>query len=107
MKKKNHTALLSRTGMLRIPKELIPKSLGKLSFILTTSPGRKELELRPSYNGYDGISPRRKAMYSNEAARSPLVCVLSALRFLQVQPTKTSMEFPIRKKKDGTLVVKF
>lgn len=108
MKKKTWTALLSRTGMLRVPKELLPADAKekKLYFSLVTFPVRKELVLRLSSNGTDG-SPQRKAMYSNAAARSPQVCVMSALRFLQVQPTKKSMEFPIRKMRDGSLVVKF
>src|SRR5271157_4363559 len=109
IQKKIWTALLSRTGMLRIPKELLPERVkGKtLSFFLMAFPVSKELRLTPSFDGNFYGAPMRKALYANAAARSPQVCVMSALRFLQVQPKKKSEEFPIRRLKDGVLVVQF
>ena len=102
--KKILTARLSSGGMLRIPKELLPPDKLK-EFVVTAFPVTNELVLWP--NGGNGAGPVRKAMYSNRAARSPQVCVMSALRFLLVQPTKRPKDFPIKKKKDGSLVVTF
>jgi len=103
--RKKLTALLSKNGTLRIPKELVPE--GVKGFHLRPHHSGKQLELTPLFGGEkNGTGMRRKAMFSNTAARSPWVCVLAALRFLEVKPAAKTMEFPIRRK-GGSLVVTF
>jgi hypothetical protein len=106
-KKKNSTARLSKGGILRIPKELLLVD-GVTAFAVNFTLDPLELLLFPVVNGsYKGLRPLRKAMYSNHAARSPQVCVMSALRFMRVQMGKKPKDLPIKREKDGSLVVSF
>jgi hypothetical protein len=108
MSQKKYTALLSRTGMLRVPKELLPvEDTGKpLSFTLRAHHSGKTLVLFPFYgNKKNGTGMKRKGSLSNPQAKSPWVSVLSALRFLEVEPPQKSKEFPITRQRDGSLMV--
>ena len=105
MKKKTYTALLSRSGMLRVPKELLPA--GVKGFQLHVHPSVKQLRLTPLNVLGNGTGLKRRAIYSNADAKSPQVSIMSALRFLEVKLPKKSAEFPIYRVGDGSLVVEF
>ncbi len=104
--------ILTRDGQLRIPGGLLPEDARErdLYFVLVgVDPKKKTLELGASYgSGEDaGFTWRRKAVYTNEGAQSPLVPVKSLLDLLGIQLPADQRECVVRKHSDGVLEIKF
>jgi hypothetical protein len=103
------SALLSKSGYLRLSADLLPGvQKGKhISFFLTSFPATRRIELKPAHNGATGPWTKRKALFSNRSSKSPLVSIKVALRFIGMRLPTHSVEYKVKKKKDGTLVVQF
>lgn len=103
------SAVLSKNGYLRLSSDLLPVDVDKrkISFLLTSFPDKKELALRPVENGASGPGLKRKAIFSNKTASSPQISVRISLKNMGVLLPKKSVEYTVKKQKDGTLRVKF
>ena len=102
---KKGTALLSRNGYIRISSDLLPSDARKkpLYFSIVVAVKKRALGLRMVRNKKGSHLALRKAMWPNDAARSPLVAIRSALKFIGVPlPRKKSAEYAV--KKEGNLL---
>jgi hypothetical protein len=77
---KPNTALLTKGGYLRLSYDLLPhewKPQGNNGFFLLANPLEKKIEFQPA-NGQGSPWPRRAAVFSNGAAKSPHIAIREA-----------------------------
>jgi len=108
-KARPRTALLSKNGYLRLSSDLFPRGYRKsrMKFVLTPLPPEKQLIIKVVTDGREKHLAKRKAMYSNNASLCPLVAVRSAIRFMGMRMPVKSQEYPVKKERNGDLVVQF
>ena len=103
------SALLTPSGYLRVSADLLPPIKRKRNdfyFFQRGFPQSRRMELYPVLkNEMKGPWPKRKAIYGNDAARSPFTSVKALLKFMGIPLPEESVEWPVRKKKDGWLMV--
>ena len=103
------SALLTASGYLRVSADLLPPMKRKRDYFYFFQRGfaqSRRIELYPLLkNEMKEPWPKRKAIYGNGAARSPFTSVKALLKFTGIPLPEESVEFPVRKKKDGWLIV--
>ena len=102
------SARLSKGGYLRLSADLIPRdwnSFGKHDFFILIDPKGKKIELQPA-NGKESPLPRRRAIFTNHAAKSPMISINAALSLMGVPLPKKSTEYRVTKRRNGSLIVR-
>jgi hypothetical protein len=109
-KRSKSLALLMTTGYMRLSSKLLPEKSRKgkrLGFYVKGDLHKRLIELQPTWGNGKGPWPKRMAAYSNAGAKSPAVSVRGALHYIGVDLPKKATGYDVKKRKDGTLVVKF
>ncbi len=99
------TVALFHSGYLRLSPDLLVGN--PTSYFIRPYPEEKKLELQPATNGKKGPWAKRKLLWSNAMAKSPMISVKVALQYIGVELPKKSVEYQAQKQSDGTLVVQF
>jgi hypothetical protein len=103
--------VLTKDGQLRIPGGLLPDDAQErdLHFILVSMDYQKKvLKLGLSYgDGELETTWRRKAIYGNEDAKSPLVTIKGLLEMLGIQLPQYKRALKSSQDRDGVLEIKF
>lgn len=103
-----NTVVLHKSGYLTISPELLLPSMGKSgSYYVRPNPDKKLIELKPALNGNGGPWPKRKIIFTNPSAVSPIITIKAALHYIGVVPPEEPAEYKATKKRDGTLIIQF
>lgn len=100
--------VLFASGYLRLAPELVAETVGREgSYFIRPYPEEKRIELQPAVNGKKEVWAKRRLLYSNPMAKSPMISVKIALQYIGVGLPETPTEYKAKKKADGTLVIQF
>jgi hypothetical protein len=108
-KAQKSSARLSKEGKLRLSSDLVPvdaKQRG-IKFIFVPSPEKRRLVLRVPGNGSDKNYLIRSGLFSNAASRCPLFSVKSMLKFMALPLPKKSVQYRVRKRRNGEMEIQF
>src|SRR6266566_3058017 len=90
--------VLFRSGYLRLSEDLLfDVGNRSVSYFIRPYPEEKKLELQPATNGKKGPWAKRKLLYSNSMAKSPMISVKVALQYIGVSLPKKSEEYQVQK----------